>query len=351
MQSNKNIVELKYLYTLVNGDNQNTKEYLFKKPTDVKIDGYNNIYVTEYHGSNIFKYTKDGQYLSTLGRVGNGPGEFNEIRTYDIFQNKIIVCGSANNLTEYSTDCKLLRTIPLSSDTYYMRQICNYTSNKYLIMKFRDNTAVENIFYIYDNKLEKQITSFGHPSIMFDTNSPIYQNERSALNILVLANGDVVIAKQYYDGKIYCYDHNNNWKHKVYSSNKEYRNYRILSPDEIGEERYNNLRRFYDNKTNKQIGILLRTLSVGLLRYENRYILNFVVQCNNSNLEAELGIEVYSIKCEYLGYYRINNTNIISKGIRTKVFCIDNDNCVLIHDNSPSGIPQIKKFKLNIDIK
>lgn len=349
-QTNNGSVELKYLFTLVNGENQNRKEYLYKNPSDLHVDINNNIYAIDSRGTEIRKYSKDGKYLSTIGRVGNGPGEFQEIYSYDVFKEKIIVRGSVSNMTEYLTDGTLLRTFRLNLRTCNFDRLWHYTDDRYMVLKYDYESTIKNLFYVYDNKLEKEITSFGHPTIMFDVNSPIYQNERAVMNVLILKNGDVVVAKKYYDGKLYRFSRDKNWSHTIFSSDKQYKPYRVFSPYISGKENYNNVIAFSDNTSNKMIGILLRTMSAGLVQYENKYILNFVVQFNNYNKESELGVEVYDLNCKYLGYYKLDNKEIVLKYVRTKVYSIDNDNCILMSD-FVHGMPQVKKFKMYINIK
>ena len=348
-QTGNGSVELKYLFTLVNGESQTKKEYLYRNPAEALTDQNNNIYVIEYHGTNIKKYSKEGKYLATIGRDGSGPGEFSEISSCDILKDKIIIFGSISNITEYSTENKLLRTIP--TNKYYIRKLWNYSSNKYLTLELKDDKNTENMFYVYNNKFDKQLTSFGHPSIMFDIDSPVYFNERSSINVLILNNGDVVVSKQYCDGKIYRFFHGNNWKHEVYSSNKQYKKNRILAPYNEKTDNYNNMRTFaYTGQESKRAGKVFNTIGVGLVQYDNKYILNFIVQCNDSKGGSEFGAEIYNLKCEYLGYYKIENKNIKMTNIKTKVYGVDNDNCILMSDLKGS-IPQIKKFKMNINIK
>ena len=350
-QTSNGSVELKYLFTLVNGENQTKKEYLYRNPAEALTDQNNNIYVIEYHGTNIKKYSKEGKYLATIGRDGSGPGEFNGISSLDVYKDKITVRGTASDLAEYSVNGKLLRTLTFNVAKCNFRQLWNYPDNKYLIKYFKDYNSVDNIFYIYDRKLEKQITSFCHASIMFDTTSPIYDYERAEMNVLILSNGDVVAAKKYYDGNLYRFNSGNNWKHEIYTGNNKYRKYRVLSPYNPKTDNYNNMRGVSEHNSNGFIYFLVRDISVGLFQYENKYILNFIVKCEQDNRKTEFGVEVYTLTGQYLGYYKIEGKNINLINMTTKVYSIDRENCILVSDKVSGNTSQIKKFKLNVSIK
>ena len=50
----------------------------FDRPTDVAVATNGDIFVTDGHGPNnrVVKFDKDGRFLTTWGRPGDGAGEF-----------------------------------------------------------------------------------------------------------------------------------------------------------------------------------------------------------------------------------------------------------------------------------
>jgi hypothetical protein len=54
----------------------NDERYLFYRVWDIKTDDQNNIFVLDSGATRIQKYDKNGQYVQTIGRQGQGPGEF-----------------------------------------------------------------------------------------------------------------------------------------------------------------------------------------------------------------------------------------------------------------------------------
>jgi len=56
------------------GDDEN---YQFYNPRDIEVDKEGNIYILDTGNDRIQKFDRNGEYISTLGRKGQGPGEFN----------------------------------------------------------------------------------------------------------------------------------------------------------------------------------------------------------------------------------------------------------------------------------
>lgn len=52
------------------------ENYLFFRISDMQVDSHGSIYVLDSGNQRIQKYDMDGNYLQTIGRKGQGPGEF-----------------------------------------------------------------------------------------------------------------------------------------------------------------------------------------------------------------------------------------------------------------------------------
>ena len=50
--------------------------YLFYLVRDIEVDNQGNIYVGDMSNCRVQKFNKDGKYIQTIGRQGQGPGEF-----------------------------------------------------------------------------------------------------------------------------------------------------------------------------------------------------------------------------------------------------------------------------------
>ena len=73
------VFELEEDLSIGSVDNENTMFYQIR---GIAVNSQNNIYVLDSGNHRIQKYDKDGNYLQTIGRKGEGPGEF--MSPYDI---------------------------------------------------------------------------------------------------------------------------------------------------------------------------------------------------------------------------------------------------------------------------
>lgn len=68
---------------VIGGGEEFDENYNFRYIRDIEVDDEGNILVVDFRDCRIQKYDKDGKYLQTIGRKGEGPGEFQRpSRTY-----------------------------------------------------------------------------------------------------------------------------------------------------------------------------------------------------------------------------------------------------------------------------
>lgn len=87
------------------GDINTTDENLaFNYPSDIAMDASGSIYVLDSANNRIQKFGKDGKYLATFGRKGQGPGEFFNPDSIDIDANGIFyILDSSQNRIQTMT--------------------------------------------------------------------------------------------------------------------------------------------------------------------------------------------------------------------------------------------------------
>jgi hypothetical protein len=80
---------------------ESDENYLFYTVWDVQADSRRNIYVLDSGAPRIQKYDKNGKYLQTIGRQGQGPGEFEQpiMLTFDKDDNLCV--GEMANLPKH----------------------------------------------------------------------------------------------------------------------------------------------------------------------------------------------------------------------------------------------------------
>src|SRR5262249_28610220 len=71
---------------------------MFRQPTDVAWDSQGNIYITDgYVNSRVAKYDKNGEWVKSWGKKGNGPGEFNIPHSIAIDRQDTVYVGDRTN--------------------------------------------------------------------------------------------------------------------------------------------------------------------------------------------------------------------------------------------------------------
>jgi hypothetical protein len=55
---------------------EDDENYMFYRVKNIEVDNQGNIYVLDAGSHRVQKYDKDGNYLLTIGKRGQGPGEF-----------------------------------------------------------------------------------------------------------------------------------------------------------------------------------------------------------------------------------------------------------------------------------
>lgn len=62
---------------LVLDDQSMPKGVIFESPFDIEEDPRGNVYVLDYRANNIKIFSSEGKFINTIGRQGQGPGDFN----------------------------------------------------------------------------------------------------------------------------------------------------------------------------------------------------------------------------------------------------------------------------------
>jgi len=336
---------------------ENKKEYLFQRVAILKCDSKGDVYVVDYHGTEIRKYTKDGLYLKTIGRVGYGPGEFKSIESLDFDKNDNLIVWDvmSRRISILTKDGKLLSSQNTTGDAQGIYYAWNYPNSRLLTMRFPATNEQNNIFYIYNYDMNKSIANFGHPSVLFNMNDDAFDEVKSCINIYVNKKGDVYATRQYYDGRLFKFESANNWQHKVYKGNEiQYKDYIVDTDKNNLKERVPNSVIYEISKNKMKARLIVRTVSLGLFNYKNKYLVNFVYQGNNKSRKdggkSELGIELFGFDGNYLGYYVLPKENVSLLSIGSKVLCMDNEGSFYMLDIDANLKIMIVK-KLTIDIK
>ncbi|MDH5466481.1 MAG: 6-bladed beta-propeller [Candidatus Aminicenantes bacterium] len=98
------------------GEAEGREEYMFSEIGTIAIDDEERIYISDWKETHIKVFDKDGMYLITIGRKGQGPGEFERISGMQITHQKELLVFDMNmrRLSFFTVDGKLIETLSIS---------------------------------------------------------------------------------------------------------------------------------------------------------------------------------------------------------------------------------------------
>jgi len=92
------------------------ENYLFYRAGNIAVDKEGNIYVSDGGNHRIQKFDSDGNYLQTIGRKGQGPGEFESPANLFLdFEGNIHVLDSLRKIVKFNPEGEFLKNINLQS--------------------------------------------------------------------------------------------------------------------------------------------------------------------------------------------------------------------------------------------
>ena len=203
------------------GGADDREEYLFVEMSRIAIDDDDNIYILDRRGAHVKVFDSSGTYIRTIGRKGQGPGEFqNPIEMFITHDNEMVVEDFANrrlsfyaldgeHLKDQSFGDKLLGKIAVDPEGSFYAMTTEYyvpTENgirigQYLIKKFDDHL---NFLYTLDSSnVPEQMDHFMYYfMLLFDINKDgniIVGNGRDYILDIFDAGGGLIrkIEKEY----------------------------------------------------------------------------------------------------------------------------------------------------------
>jgi len=98
--------------------NEEDNNYLFYRPYGLGMDSQGNIYVMDTGNYRIQKFNSSGEYLQTIGKKGQGPGEFDRMQSFYIDGEDSIYVSSGKKIQKFNDKGEFEKSIPLASQIY-----------------------------------------------------------------------------------------------------------------------------------------------------------------------------------------------------------------------------------------
>ncbi len=98
--------------------NENNENYIFYHGLGVAVDNEGNIFALDSGNFRIQKFDKNGRYLMTIGRKGQGPGEFQGLSGAFIDSKSNLYVNQGQSISVFDNKGKHIRSIPLGTHIY-----------------------------------------------------------------------------------------------------------------------------------------------------------------------------------------------------------------------------------------
>ena len=288
------------------GELDGPEEFLFVNISDVTVNGKGDIYVADSRLNEIRKFNKDGEYLLSLGRKGQGPGEFqsvniisvnshDELIAFDSMLRRISIFSDNGELTKTTKELiKDLWIVPFkifsTDDTYVV--FGRLGNSLKLFHEFNQDWNITESYIDYepiDNKEFEEI------HLLFNPDNCFFQN-----------NGDILYTKYFYDNQILIY--RNRELKKIISRESDIKKpYEILVFHDVNkavnmqrDPKYQD----YDVKTfGRGIAFFGKSFqnSLGIFQLSDGHIVNFLSVRKSKDIR-EFGVELYDSEGKFLYY-------------------------------------------------
>jgi hypothetical protein len=309
------------------GELDGPEEFLFVFISDVAVNSKGDIYVADRQLNEIRKFDKDGEYLLTIGRKGQGPGEFQNIKAIAVNMHDDLIAfdGMLGRVSIFSDNRELIKTTKkLLTDSWIAPSKIFVSDAKYvffgklgnslkLFHEFGQDWNISESYIDYefiDNK------EFEEHSLGFFHGSCFFQN-----------NGDILYTKYYYDNQIFIY--RNRELIKIISRESD-----IKSPYEV--QKFHDVKKVLDMQKDREydfysfgqgiafVGNSFQN-SLGLFQLSDEHVVNFLAIRKSKGI-WEFGVELYDSEGKFLHYTKLGENfyyNIRFKDSSDLFYAID----------------------------
>ena len=207
---------------VVGDDEEASAEYLLSFPEMARADSKGNIYVKDRRRADIRVFDATGQYVTTIGKRGEGPGEMREIIGMHVDdQDRLIVAdrmsarftiftemGNGIETSSFVDERTISPRPILSLEGAYVLKYVRLIDDPEEDLPYIND---DNTLHLHDGKLNR-IESFARLDELFDLNRPFLKADSDSPDALIMAtNGidTIILAPHIYSGYVYRYTRSN----------------------------------------------------------------------------------------------------------------------------------------------
>lgn len=126
--------KIRFAKDFVLNDDAMPADVFFESPSTLTCDPAGNIYVADSGAKNIKKFDAQGRFLKTIGREGQGPGEFGGLYYSTFAKDHLVVWDSGNRrLCAFTADGEFVTSTGISYETGSVRRLRGLPSGEVLV--------------------------------------------------------------------------------------------------------------------------------------------------------------------------------------------------------------------------
>jgi hypothetical protein len=117
-------------------DDAMPEDLFFENPSTVTCDPEGNIYVADSGALNIKKFDAQGKFVKTIGREGQGPGEFGGLYYSTFAKDRLIVWDSGNRrLCAFTPDGEFIKSANVAYEEGSVRKLRGFSTGEVAVEK------------------------------------------------------------------------------------------------------------------------------------------------------------------------------------------------------------------------
>ena len=154
---------------------EDDENYAFFKGADLTVDHEGNFYVFDRANMRVQKFDKNGKFLLTIGRRGQGPGDFQTFNGFFIDSDNNLYVGQYLSIKKFGPDGKLSNTIVSKMPIFSFMVTREHNAIISTLMFNQETNKSTNYIILIDplGKIIKNIAAFENKKIPTAGNVPV----------------------------------------------------------------------------------------------------------------------------------------------------------------------------------
>lgn len=342
---------------VINDTESQSDEFIFGEPETIFTDSERNIYITDSKAMKIWVFDDTGNYKTSIGRRGRGPGEFLSL-DFAFINNKDEIFAPDPpqfRVTKFNTDGEVLNTVSTSrsQDINFFKEVILLENEQFLILFYKEGKGKfakysrEGLFHIWDANFQNEIANYGKfEQLGFTEPSFGRRFIRTRVGSMAqLQNGNLLLAPFLYQGKLLSYTK----KQKGWEFDRSFEGFRSNQPSWVSLDENDPEAGSIHTYGMKPVYGKVNILSSGIFTLNNDYLVHFSIRKDThpDSKVWEFGVELFDMEQKFLGYYPLETLDNLYTTSDPLVQWKDDEGRFYMLDQE-EGVSVVRVFTLDI---